>query len=167
MDAVTQADVHETVVVLGYQADRVRGVLEGRPVRFAHNPGYADGMASSLRAGIAAMERATDGVMVCLSDLPLIRPSELDLLIAAFREAPPRAICVPTHGGRRGNPVLLAMHYKPEILQQARGPVGGCKGVVARHPERVREVAMATDHVLRDIDTLDDYRGLTARPTAG
>src|SRR5690606_18924945 len=120
-----------------------------------------EGLAASIRAGLEAASRRADGYMICLSDLPLVEPAELNALASAFREAVragARPIVVPVHRGRRGNPVVFAAHYRPELLAQ-RGP-GGCKAVVERHPDHVVAVEMAADHVLRDVDTPEAYDDL-------
>ena len=97
--------------------------------------------------------------MICLSDLPLIEPDELNHLISAFKKAlaeDPAAIAVPVYQGQRGNPVLFAAPYKADILDH-KG-LRGCKGVVKQNPDHVRHIEMPTDHILHDIDTQADYR---------
>jgi molybdenum cofactor cytidylyltransferase len=168
VDVVAGAQVGETLVVLGHEAERVRAAVlarpgrSGGPVIFVDNPNYAEGMGSSVQAGMRAVSVRATGIMVCLTDLPLIESAELNQLIKAFEmqlnAEPP--IAVPIHQGQRGNPVLFSAKYRDEALSM-RG-MAGCRGIVKKYPERVIEVEMVEDHVLLDIDTVEDYRRLVA-----
>ena len=60
------------IVVTGHQADEVRKALRGLKVTFVHNPEFAEGLASSVKAGIAAVPENADGAVICLGDMPLI-----------------------------------------------------------------------------------------------
>lgn len=162
--AVRASAVGEVVVVVGHEAERVRAALREQDVLFAENPHYQEGMTTSIHAGIGAASGTASGFMICLSDLPLIEPDEFDRLLAAFETATaddPRRIVVPVFEGQRGNPVIFPAVYRSDILNQ-RG-VMGCKGLVRQHPERVVEVEMPTDHVLRDADTPEAYARLRDR----
>lgn len=159
VDTVLASQAAQTIVVLGHQAERVRAALAGREVTFVHNADFQQGMATSIHAGIGAVAPGTEGVMICLSDLPLVESAELDRLMAEFASHPHKSIAVPTYQGRRGNPVLFSLRHREEILN-VRGAVGGCKSVVRKYPQEVLEVAMPSDGILRDVDTLDDYRAV-------
>ncbi len=158
---VRQSEAGDVIVVVGHEADRVRAVLEGRHVTVVENDRYLEGMTTSIHAGVRAASPEATGFMICLSDLPLIEPEELNRLIAAFEQAArdeERPIVVPTFESRRGNPVLFSAFYKPALLEHKE--LMGCKEIVQQNPHHVLEVAMATDHVLRDIDTMEAYRRL-------
>ncbi len=158
---VRQSEAGDVIVVLGHEADRVRAVLEGDGVTIVENDRYREGMTTSIHAGVRAASPEAVGFMICLSDLPLIEPEELNRLIAVFEEAArsnERPIVVPTFESRRGNPVLFSAFYKPELLDH-KGLMGG-KEIVKQNPHHVLEVAMATDHVLRDVDTMEAYQRL-------
>lgn len=114
------------VVVTGHQPARIRAALEGLDVAFAHNPYFSSGLASSLKAGISALDYDTDGALVLLGDMPAISSEVMDRLLSAFRKANGQAIVRATHDGRRGNPVLL-----PRALFGAVAQLEGDTG--ARH----------------------------------
>src|SRR5205814_3524566 len=97
----------DVVVVTGHQEDRVVAALSGVAVRRSHNPDYASGLAGSLKAGIGALSSEADGALILLGDMPGLTGTDLDRLIAAFAKAGGTAIVRATHGGRRGNPVIL------------------------------------------------------------
>jgi molybdenum cofactor cytidylyltransferase len=151
VDAAVQSKAAEVVVVTGHQADEVRAVLAQRRVRFVHNPDYADGLSTSLRAGMGALGADIDGALVCLGDMPRVTPAMIDRLIQAFNPLEGRAICVPTANGKRGNPVLWARRFFAEMAR-VEGDVGA-RHLIGEHGEVVIEVEMGDDAVLIDIDT--------------
>ena len=60
------------IVVTGHQRPDVERALDGLPVKFVHNPDFAQGLGTSLRTGIAAVPPDSDGVVVCLGDMPQV-----------------------------------------------------------------------------------------------
>jgi molybdenum cofactor cytidylyltransferase len=137
--------------VTGNEQGKVQAALRGCKVTFVHNPDFAEGMSTSLRAGLAALPGKVDGALICLADMPLVTPAVLDRLIAAFNPDEGRAICVPTWNGKRGNPVLWDRRFFAEMANLA-GDVGA-KHLIGEHADLVAEVAMPDGAVLTDIDT--------------
>lgn len=104
-------------VVTGHQADRIVAALEGRQdsVRCIHNPNYADGLAGSLKAGIASLPAEADGALVMLADMPAVSSEDLRRLISAFVAAGGNSVVRATHDGKRGNPVILPRAVFPAV----------------------------------------------------
>jgi molybdenum cofactor cytidylyltransferase len=146
------------VAVLGNEAARVDAALGKLPVERVRNPAFAEGLSTSLKAGLAALPEDIDGVLICLGDMPLVAGRDLDRLIAAFNPLEGRAIVVPMRRGKRGNPVLWAKRFIPEMAELA-GDVGA-KHLIGEHTELVCEVEMDSDGVLVDIDTPDALAAL-------
>jgi len=126
--------------------------------RAGAQPGFRRGVVGSLKRGLAALPPDIDGVIVCLGDMPLVAGRDLDRLIAAFNPLEGRAIVVPTRHGKRGNPVLWARRFIPEMAELA-GDVGA-KHLIGEYAELVAEVEMDSDGVLIDIDTPDALAAL-------
>ncbi len=76
VDVVSASRVTELVVVLGHEAERVRAVLGDRQIVIVENPSYRQGMVTTIQAGIRAAWAGIDGWMICLSDLPLLEPTD-------------------------------------------------------------------------------------------
>ncbi len=152
------------VAVLGNQADAVDAALGKLPIERVPNPAFAEGLSSSLKRGLAALPADIDGVIVCLGDMPLVAGRDLDRLIAAFNPLEGRAIIVPTRRGKRGNPVLWARRFFPDMAELA-GDVGA-KHLIGEHAELVAEIEMDSDSVLIDIDTPEALAALREKVNA-
>jgi xanthine dehydrogenase accessory factor len=157
VDNVLASTANPVIVVTGHQAGAIRAALAGRNVRFVHAPDYAYGMSASLRAGILALPPRICAALICLADMPLVASATLDAIIAAFDPALGRDIILPTHAGRRGNPVLWSRRFF-EPLSQLSGDAGG-RQIFDRHAESIFEVETESDTVLRDFDTQDALAG--------
>jgi molybdenum cofactor cytidylyltransferase len=151
VDALLGSRAAPVIVVTGHEAERVRAALGDRPVHLVANPDYADGLSTSLKAGLAAVRDDVEGVLVGLGDMPRVRGAQIDRLIAAFNPLEGRAIVVPTVRGKRGNPVLFATRFVPE-MRLITGDVGA-RHLIGEHDDEVVEIEMEDDAPLLDIDT--------------
>jgi molybdenum cofactor cytidylyltransferase len=160
VDTLLESEVDEVIVVLGHEADKVKEKLQGKQVTLVENADYREGMSTSIRVGLGAVSSGATAIMIYLADQPLLEPRDVNRLIQAFVEAREqgKSIVVPFFRGRRGNPVILDSSYKEAILEVV-GEVG-CKRVIKRNPDKVLVVEMETDHVVRDVDRMEDYEGL-------
>jgi len=141
------------VVVTGHQSDRVAEALKGLDVQLVHNPNYAKGLSTSLKAGIAALPSTAEGAVVCLGDMPRIDATHIDRLIAAFAPKEGRLIALPVHNGKRGNPVLFDRALFAEMMD-AEGDTGA-RHIIGTHADEVAEVDLGTDAIFADVDTPD------------
>jgi molybdenum cofactor cytidylyltransferase len=162
VDTLLESEVDEVVVVLGYEADKVKEKLQGKQVTIVENPNYDQGIGTSIRVGLGAVSSGATAIMIYLADQPLLEPEDVNRLIRAFAEASEhnKSIVVPFFRGQRGNPVILDVSHKKAILEVV-GEVG-CKRVIKSNPDKVLVVEMETDHVVRDVDRREDYEGLQA-----
>ncbi len=145
--SVCASNVDEVVVVVGHEAEKIEDVLQGQPVRFVENLRYMEGMTSSIQTGIQAASAESEGLLI-----------DFNRLIHEFTDlfdSESSLIIVPVFKGQRGNPVLFSSQFRDIILQH-KGE--GCRDIVLKHPECVREVEMGNDNVLRDVDTSEDYK---------
>ncbi|MCA2217705.1 nucleotidyltransferase family protein [Jidongwangia harbinensis] len=128
------------VVVVGAEAARVRAVAPG--LSYVDNPDWATGMASSLRAGLAALAATpADAAMVLLVDMPGVT-TEAVRRIAAL--AAPDALVTGGYGTRRGHPVLLGREHWAGVAETATGDRGARDYLRAR-PVRVVQVGDVAD----------------------
>lgn len=149
------------LVVLGHEAEKIKAVLQDQTLRFVENTCYEKGMTTSIQSGVNAASMESVGLMICLADLPFAETSDFNRLIQAFtdfRRTESSLIIVPVFQGQRGNPVLFSAEFRDKLLAH-NGE--GCKGIVSKYPQSVREVSMENDNLLRDIDTPEDYKLVT------
>jgi molybdenum cofactor cytidylyltransferase len=129
-------------------------------VSLAHTAGYAEGLGSSLRAGIAAVPKEADGVIVCLGDMPQVDAQLIDKLLAAFDPEKGALVVVPSIGGRRGNPVVWARRFFADLMT-VQGDIGA-RHLISSYPEAVVEVPVAGDAALTDVDTPESLSAVKA-----
>jgi molybdenum cofactor cytidylyltransferase len=92
--------------------------------------------------------------------MPRVTADEINQLIVAFNPLEGRAICVPTHLGKRGNPVLWAHRFFEE-MRHLHGDVGA-RHLIGEYSDVVAEIEMEADGVLLDIDTPEKLSDVTA-----
>lgn len=109
------------------------------------------GMGHSLACAIRAIPEHWHACMVCLGDMPFLRPSTLQQL---QQHASPHAIIIPTFQGQRGHPVVFGRDFFAE-LGRSQGDTGG-REVVRNHPNRVQLIELDDPGILQDIDTPED-----------
>jgi molybdenum cofactor cytidylyltransferase len=143
-------DVDCVTVVVGHRADEVRALLPDG-VTVVENPKYAEGLSTSLVAGIRALPDGLDGVVVLLGDMPHVTSSDVLALVGAFR---PGSVCVPTVEGRRGNPVLWSRAFFERILELDGDR--GARSILESSRENVVEVPLENRGLLLDVDTPED-----------
>ncbi len=157
--AALRSRARPVVVVTGHAEAEVRAALSGVDVLFVHNPRFAEGIATSLRAGLGAVPADAVGALVLLGDMPLVGAALLDRLIAEFERDGPCDAVLPMYEGRPGNPALLG-----RTLFLAASRLEGDEG--ARRllaGTKVREVPVHDDAVTVDIDQPDMLRQVGAR----
>src|SRR5262249_30872603 len=151
VDEILSSKARPVIVVTGHQEEEVRAALKGRSVSFAHNPDFEEGMSTSLRVGVRAISEESEGAIICLGDMPLVRGRHLDALIRAFDPEGEATIYAPTYERKRGNPVLWARRHFAEVGALS-GDVGA-RGLLEKYAERVFWVPVDDPGVTVDVDT--------------
>jgi molybdenum cofactor cytidylyltransferase len=157
--------VQPVIVVTGHQREQVEAALEGLKVQRVHNPDFADGLSTSLKAGLAAVPDEVDGAIVCLGDMPQVNAALIDRLAAAFDPERGALIVVPSSDGKRGNPVVWSRRFFHE-LATLEGDVGA-RHLIARYPEAMTEVQVSGSAALVDVDTPEALTRLKAEIERG
>ena len=161
VDNVLSSGARPILVVIGHQSENIESALAGKPVNFIHATDYAEGLAASLKAGIAAVPEDCAAAMVCLGDMPLVTGRMIDRLLSAYDPEEGRQIVLPTFRGKQGNPMLWDRRFFPEILQITGD--SGARFLIGKYAEVLAEIEMGDDAVLRDFDTTDALATLPPR----
>jgi len=159
--ALSAAQPNEIVVVTGFNGRAVIEALDGLDVRFQSNPRYREGQMTSVAAGVAALQAPCDVVMICLADQVLLEAADYRELVDAYASMPRGSILVPMFEGARGNPVLFAASYAPEVVNGHVNP--GCRKLIAEHGDEVFVYEAAHDRFAVDMDTPEDYERIVRR----
>lgn len=155
VSAVCASPVGDIVLVTAGDGGKIAAAAGAGRWRHAVNPDAADGLSSSIKAGLASLDATTSGALIVLADMPRITSDILTCLCAAFIASDGTVIAFPqTEDGRQGNPVLWPRALFPELMALS-GDVGG-KAALARHPKLHCPVTVSGDATLYDVDTIDD-----------
>ena len=151
------------VVVLGAQAEALRGEVVGAQVVI--NEEWEEGMASSLRCGLRALEAATSeplaAAVLLLCDQPFVTSTVINRLLETYETERPLLVASEYEVGgetARGVPALFSRALFSELMD-LRG-VGGAKRVIRRHASEAAFIA--APEAAFDVDTPEDYRRLAA-----
>jgi molybdenum cofactor cytidylyltransferase len=160
VEAALASRARPILVVTGHQRERVEAALAGLPVTFVHNPHFAEGLGTSLKAGIAALPAQADGAVVCLGDMPQVDGALIDRLLGAFDPDKGALVVIPTIEGTRGNPVVWSRRFFPDLMA-VEGDVGA-RHLIARYAEAVAEVPLSGKAALTDVDTPEALEAVKA-----
>lgn len=146
-----QGGVNETVVVVSQDGQEVAAAAEACSARVVVNLSSDGDMASSIRAGRAALDPDVSGVIIALCDYPLVVPATIKALLSQHDRFPERII-TPRHQQQGGHPLLLPRLILDELVE------GMTLRDLLRHDKRrVDAVAVDDPGILLDMDTPEDY----------
>jgi molybdenum cofactor cytidylyltransferase len=145
------AGAEKVAVITGHRAGEVEAALSGLDVQIVRNAEFASGMASSIRAGVAALQDM-DGIVIALADMPGVAVGDLAKLIEAFRAENGNAIVRAVSAGKRGNPVILPKTLYP-ALARLEGDVGA-RHIIEKSGLPVIDVEIGEAAHL-DVDTIE------------
>jgi CTP:molybdopterin cytidylyltransferase MocA len=108
-------------------------------------------MAESVKTGLTALGHAASGVLICLSDHPLVRSETIEALITEHVNLPDK-IVIPCYNGRRGHPSLF-----PKSTLQDLHSGGTLRDIVRKEPQRVVSIDTGDEGVVLDMDTPEEF----------
>jgi molybdenum cofactor cytidylyltransferase len=157
LDHVRASVVKEIVLVLGFAAEEIRREIDVQNARVVLNESYQQGMGTSLKAGLSAVDPQCAGALIVLADQPFVRPATLNLLMAEHHRSKAQ-IVIPTYRGFRGNPVLLDRSVFAEVMA-LNGDIG-CRAIFGDHLEGIVKLPVDDAGILLDIDRQSDFEAL-------
>jgi molybdenum cofactor cytidylyltransferase len=159
--AATDSLCHPVVLVLGAHSERIRETIHvPEQVHIVVNEEWQEGLASSLRAGVNALQGLDDrieGMIVCLCDQPFVTANIFDALINEFQQSA-QLIVASRYSDTLGPPALFHRSLFGELLHTSGDK--GARRIVEKYADQVRSLEFAQGSV--DLDTLDDYLALSA-----
>jgi molybdenum cofactor cytidylyltransferase len=155
--ALAVPEVWPVVVVLGAHLERIRPVAARYPVLIVENPAWAEGMASSLRTGLATAQtfaREVEAVVFALCDQPHFSAAAIEALLAARRRTGADVVAA-RYAGHLGAPALIARPHFSALAQLAGDE--GARQLFARLPAG-SVTGVDLPELAQDIDTPEDLR---------
>jgi molybdenum cofactor cytidylyltransferase len=155
VNAALSSSVNEVIVVVGFEAEKVKEALKGSGCKVVENPDYATGgQSSSVRCGVRQVNEEAEAVMILPGDVAFIAPDIIDKVVEVYRSKRAKVV-VASHRGKPGHPILFDRSLIPEILRIDEAGYG-LKAVVNRHKADVVYVEADTPNVLLDVDKKAD-----------
>jgi len=158
VDTLRESGIANVVVVTGRDHHAIVDALQHarRSPLIVRNPDPARGQLSSMLVGMDAVVNAnTDGVLMTLVDVPMVRVSTVVQVISEWRRT--RAPIVrPAIGHRHGHPVIFDRSVFDAL--RAAPLEGGAKSVVRAHEHDLLNVPVSDEGCLVDVDTPEQYR---------
>lgn len=152
--AATDAGADPVIVVLGAGAETIKHAIGSSQARVVVNENWNTGLASSLSAGMNAVDATCDGILVTLPDQPLVDATALRMLVAAFD--PEHRIVASSYGDAIGVPAVFGIEHR-ESLAGLSGDAGAGHWI----RERMGEVTIVQlERAALDVDTLLDAQRL-------
>jgi len=145
------------LVVLGAYADQLHSEIDDLPVQQVVNERWAEGMGSSIRAGLEALKHydragAAKAVVLMLCDQPFVTAAVINDLVMAYRSSG-KGIIASEYGGTMGVPAFFGREYFAELA--ALSGATGAKQIIAAHASEVVRVPFPKG--ITDVDTPEDY----------
>jgi molybdenum cofactor cytidylyltransferase len=150
-----EAGLSPVIVVLGFEAERVTGAVQGLDVSLVVNPDHAGGMHSSLQAGIGRVPADCEAAVVILADMPLVTSAMSADLVARFRKGP-EPLVVSFYGDVQAPPTLYSRALFPAL--RAAGQAGG-RRVIRDHRDEAAAMQWPPA-LLADLDRPEDVERL-------
>ena len=151
LDNLAAAGIRNTVVVLGQNGSKILDSVKELPVQVVFNKTPDSEMAESVRIGLRTLHGSSSGVLVHLSDHPLVSVETLKSLVQCHVETPDRII-IPLYKGRRGHPTLFPKPVIDEVFDGLN-----LRDIINRDSSRIRFLNVDDEGVVLDIDTKEDY----------
>lgn len=142
---------HAVTVVLGAHAEQLAPLLKHSPGSVIVNREWSEGIASSIRAGVARLPGSADGVLIVLADQPAVTAEDLRRLVGAWRRQPDYIVAA-QYATTAGVPAIFPRTSFPDL-----GALRGDRGaqlLLHKNPDRVVRVPMPSAAV--DVDTPED-----------
>jgi molybdenum cofactor cytidylyltransferase len=150
ISATNHSRVGLTQIVLGANADAIRAKLNPVSAKIILNPDWPKGQLSSIQSAIRNLPpNATEGLIICPVDHPLVSADLVAQLIRAFDESA-KLVILPKYHGRRGHPVIFRASLYDELL--AAPPDVGARQVVWDNATEVAEAETEEEGVILNLN---------------
>jgi molybdenum cofactor cytidylyltransferase len=149
LSTLKSSTIENLAIITGHDRETIEKLALEYEVPSIHCRNFSKGMAESLKAGVEHFSNS-DGIMICLGDMPHIRLKHINALLTAFRAHEGQRICIAAYHAKRGNPVILPKDIYPYIAELEGDQ--GARVLFSRFADRVELVEMDDSAVIEDFD---------------
>jgi molybdenum cofactor cytidylyltransferase len=155
VNVAKKSRVDEVIVVLGYEATKIKELLAKIDCKFAVNENYMKGQSESVKVGLSAISDNAEAVMILPADVALVDWESINKVVEEYLRSRSR-IVIASHNHQSGHPILMDRTIIPEV-SRIDEETRGLKAVINRHRAEVNYVEIGTEAVLIDIDTREEF----------
>ena len=155
VNVAKKSNVDEVIVVLGYEAAKIKERLAKIDCKFAVNENYMKGQSESVKVGLSSISGNAEAVMILPADVALVDSESINKVVEEYMRSKSR-IVIASHQHQSGHPILLDRTIIPEV-SRIDEETQGLKAVINRHRAQVNYVEIGTETVLIDIDTKEEF----------
>ena len=166
VNSILNSSIDEMVVVLGYEKEIVEKAIGlNRKIKYIYNKDFKTGMASSIKIGINNISKNAEAFFICLGDMPMIKQSVYNKLIKSrynhnkkLKPKDKKEIIIPTHEGKKGNPVLFSKFMINSIISISGDE--GAKKIIELNKDKILNVEIKNQSISVDLDTQENFENL-------
>lgn len=151
------AGISDVKVVVGFRAGEVVEAVKPLGVSIVFNSDFAQGMYTSIQAGVRTLEPGVQAFFMLPVDIPLIAHTTVEKIVDCSRQCR-YGVIYPVYNGKRGHPPLITTRYKDEIINGTCQE--GLRGLLNLHEHEAFNMDVEDKTVLLDMDTPEDYHNL-------
>jgi len=152
--SLIEAGVSQVIVVLGHDHEAIAAQVSGDGVHSVVNTAYRQGKATSVRAGLTAVDAAATDILLLAVDQP--RPPEIIAAVITAHVSEDALITSPRYAGRGGHPLIFSARLRDE-LETITEDSQGVREVFRAHADEVNEVVSVDPMIRLDINDQDAY----------
>ena len=156
---ISDSDLDEIMIITGFEHDRIEAVIKKRfedRIGFVYNDRYESGRAESIKYAVENVSEDADALLFMVGDKPTVKTDLFDRAIDEFKRKKPSILYIMTPEGR-GHPII----FSKKLFGEFRGLTGDTAGNELIEKYKNDTIELADDDIQVDIDTMDDYKGLT------
>ena len=154
LDNIISANFSKVSVVLGHDNILIANLLKNYNVNLYYNPKYKEGISSSIVEGVNKNNINSDGIMICLADMPEVSKCVYNKMLLTFqlnykKNIP--LIIMPIHNKIKGNPIIFSKYFFND-LKKLKGDIGA-KKLILKNEKYIKRINITINSILNDIDT--------------
>lgn len=149
------SNIDEIVIVLGAFAEDIKqSLLKHTKIKVVYNKDYNLGQTSSFKAGLSAVAKPSDGIMLLPVDFPLVKTTTINLLLDQFTRQK-HLIIIPTCQAKKGHPPIFRGTLIEEL--SALKDSEGLNTIAHKHANEVRLSPVEDEGILLSFNTPEEF----------